>query len=140
MTKGQKGKWDKNLGLDPATGQTQWSQKIDTFEPNTHNDNADFLSILYYQDGENLVLLYNETRDLNTGIVHIVFNRRFPIKEVISPTGETISREPLLAAGIGVTKEERFELNTQYLIPVTPNRYILRASNGVEYKYGFMER
>ncbi len=126
-------------GFDVATGSLQWSQIIDTAEPNTTNDNGSFLSTLSYLDGDNLVLLYNETRDLNKGKIHQVFNRRFPIKEVISPTGETLSQEALLAAGIGVTKEEQFELDTQFIIPVTPKKYIIRASNRTEYKYGFMQ-
>lgn len=125
--------------LNMATGKMDWSKIIDTAEPNTKNDNGDFLSTLFYMDGANLVLLYNETRDLNKAKIHVVFNRRFPIKEVISPTGETISIEALLSAGIGVKKEEEFELNTQYLIPVSEDTLILRASNSVEYKYGKMK-
>lgn len=125
--------------LDLNIGKLEWSKTIDTAEPNTKNDNGDFLSTLYYVDGANLVLLYNETRDLNTAKIHVVFKRRFPIQEVISSTGETLSREALLSAGIGVTKEERFELNTQFLTPISENTFILRASNGVEYKYGKMK-
>ncbi|MDN3724885.1 hypothetical protein QRD02_10860 [Aequorivita sp. SDUM287046] len=125
--------------LDINTGKMEWSRIIDTSEPNTKNDNGDFLSTLFYMDGGNMVLLYNETRDLNTAKIHVVFNRRFPIKEVISATGETLSREALLAAGIGVTKEEEFELNPAYLIPVSENTFIIRASNRVEYKYGKMK-
>ncbi|MDP2692353.1 MAG: hypothetical protein Q8O88_01780 [bacterium] len=126
-------------GLNEATGQMEFSTQIDTAEPNTQNDNGDFLSTLYYLDGSNLVLLYNETRDINKGMVHLTFHRRFPIKEVISPTGESLGREALLGAGIGVTKEEEFELNTQLLIPVNPRKFLLRASNRIEYKYGYME-
>lgn len=125
--------------LDINTGKLEWLKIIDTAEPNTKNDNADFLSTLYYLDGSNLVLLYNETRDLNTAKIHVVFHRRFPIKEVISSAGESLSREALLSAGIGVTKEERFELNTQFLVPISDNTFLLRASNGVEYKYGKMK-
>jgi len=128
------------LGLDKNTGKLQWDKKIDTSEPNTKNDNGDFLSVLSFLDGSGqLVLLYNETRDLNKGAVHLVFNRRFPMMEVISSDGQTVSREALLAAGIGVTKEENFELNTRVLVPVSANKYIIRASNRVEYKYGYME-
>src|SRR5690554_5321168 len=122
--------------LDINTGKLEWSKIIDTAEPNTKNDNGDFLSTLFYLDGSNLVLLYNETRDLNKAKIHVIFNRRFPIKEVISSSGETVSREALLSAGIGVTKEEEFELNTQFLIPVSKNTFILRSSNRAEYKYG----
>lgn len=128
------------LGLDKNTGQLQWDKRIDTSEPNTKNDNGDFLSVLSFLDSNNrLVLLYNETRDINKGAVHMVFNRRFPIMEIISGKGETLSREPLLAAGIGVVKEEPFELNTQFLVRVNDNKFILRASNRVEYKYGYVE-
>lgn len=128
------------LSLDKNTGQLQWDKIIETSEPNTHNDNGDFLSVLSFLDSNNrLVLLYNETRDLNKGVIHIVYNRRFPMMEVISTHGETVSKAQLLAAGIGVVKEEPFELNTQFLIPVTDNKFILRASNKVEYKYGYME-
>lgn len=124
--------------IKEETGAVEWIQKIDTNEPNTSNDNGDYLSALTYTDSGNLVLLYNETRDLNTGVVRNPFLRRFPIQHVISPSGDTIQQEALLSAGIGVTKEERFELNTSVIIPVSENTYIIRARNNAEYKYGYM--
>lgn len=125
--------------INANDGELNWVMKIDTNEPNTKNDNGDYLSTLSYIENSNLVLLYNETRDLNTGIIHNVFNRRFPIKETISSSGEIVSREALLSAGIGVKKEERFELNTDFIIPVTSDTFVIRARSNVEYKYGYLK-
>lgn len=124
--------------INPQTGKMDWKMKIDTAEPNTINDNGDYLSALPLLKDGNLVLLYNETRDLNKGVIHNIFNRRFPIMHIISNKGETVSRSALMAAGIGVTKEEEFELNTSVLVPTDDNKYILRARNQAEYKYGVM--
>ncbi len=124
--------------LKEKTGAVEWVHKMDTNERNTANDNGDYLSIISFTDNANLVLLYNETRDLNTGIVHNPFLRRFPIQQVFSPSGEILKHEAILSAGIGVTKEERFELNTSVIEPVSENTYIIRARNNAEYKYGYM--
>ncbi len=125
--------------INATTGDLSWVMKIDTNEPNTKNDNGDYLSTLSYIENSNLVLLYNETRDINKGIVHNVLNRRFPIKETISSSGEIVSREALLSAGIGVSKEERFELNPSLMIPVSSGTFIIRARSHAEYKYGYLK-
>lgn len=124
--------------INPQTGKMDWEMKIDTTEPNTINDNGDYLSALPLLKDGNLVLLYNETRDLNKGAIHNIFNRRFPIMHIISNKGDTVSRSALMTAGIGVTKEEEFELNTSVLVPLENDKYLIRARNRAEYKYGVM--
>ena len=102
--------------INIQNGTINWSKQINTNERDTRNDNGDYLSYLYFFKDNNLTLLYNETRDINKGIIHVVFLRRFPIKSVFSTDGEQLSAEAILAAGIGVKKDEPFELNTNMVI------------------------
>ncbi|WP_299683637.1 hypothetical protein [uncultured Dokdonia sp.] len=125
--------------INVQNGAINWSKQINTNERDTRNDNGDYLSYLYFFKDNNLTLLYNETRDINKGIIHVVFLRRFPIKSVFSTDGEQLSAEAILAAGIGVKKDEPFELNTNMQLQVKEDTYVIRARSGVEYKYGYMK-
>src|SRR5690554_1766236 len=55
--------------IDSKTGDVKWNYNIDTSERNTQNDNGAYLSVLPLVKDGNLVLLYNETRDIRTGKV-----------------------------------------------------------------------
>lgn len=88
--------------------------------------------------GASLRLLNVETGDLNTAKAHVLFDRRALLQEVILHIGNTLSREALLSWQIGDPKADRFELSTQFVVPVSKNTFILRASNGVECNYGKM--
>lgn len=120
--------------LNPQTGEMMWTYQIDTAEPNTRNDNGAYLSVLPLVRNGNLVLFYNETRELKNDYG----SRRFPIKEVVNSSGETIAREALLSAGVGVEKDEYFDLDTGVIVPVSENKYLIRARSGDQFKYGYM--
>lgn len=124
--------------LDAQSGDTKWNYTIDTAEPNTHNDNGAYLSVLPAIRGGNLVLLYNESRDIRTGKVHNPLIKRFPIIEVINPAGEVVRRDALTSAGVGVLKDERFDLDTGVIVPVSDNKYLIRARSNAEFKYGYL--
>lgn len=124
--------------LDAQSGDTKWNYRLDTAEPNTHNDNGAYLSVLPAIRSGNLVLLYNESRDIRTGKVHNPLIKRFPIMEVINSAGEVVSREALMSAGVGVNKDERFDLDTGVIVPVSDNKYLIRARSNAEFKYGYL--
>lgn len=124
--------------INTETGVVNWSHQIDTAERDTRNDNADYLSYLHFFKGDNLIMMYNETRDLNKGIVHVPFLRRFPIKTGFSTDGKQLFNEVILNGGIGVKKEEYFELNTSMQLKMEDGSYIIRARSNNEYKYGYI--
>ncbi|MGJ8684073.1 MAG: hypothetical protein ACSHWW_05600 [Nonlabens sp.] len=120
-------------------GSMEFLNFIDTNEPNTRNDNGAYLSVLSFVRDGKLHLLYNETRDLRKGAVRVPLLKRFPIHDIIDPSGTLIKNEALMAAGIGVQKDEAFDLDTSSIHEISDGKYLLRAKSGVEYKYGFMQ-
>ncbi|MEO2060999.1 MAG: hypothetical protein ABGW76_13055 [Mesonia sp.] len=124
--------------LDTENGELVWNQKIETQEPDTKNDNGAYLSTLAFTANGNLNLLYNETREVRNDRGY-KRNRRFPIRHIFSTTGEELSKEAIISAGIGVKYDEDFELNTSILIPVNDNTYILRAKSNSQFKYGYLK-
>lgn len=125
------------LGLEPSSGKMEWQKPIDTAEPNTINDSGVFLSVLPLVRDGNLVLLYNETRDVRDGMGN---NRkkRFPIMEVIAPSGETIERTPILNAGVGVNIGEIYDLDTSFITQISESKYLIRANDRSTVKYGYL--
>ncbi len=124
--------------INTANGDLQYLNLIDTNEPNTRNDNGAYLSVLSFVKDDQLHLLYNETRDLRKGKVRVPLLKRFPIHDVIAADGKLVKNEALMAAGIGVDRDEAFDLDTSSIYDVGDGRYLIRARSNVEYKYGFM--
>ena len=125
--------------MNTVDGKMQYLNLIDTNEPNTRNDNGAYLSVLSFVKDDQLHLLYNETRDLRKGKVRVPLLKRFPIHDIIAADGKLVKNEALMAAGIGVDKDEAFDLDTSSIYEVGDGRYLIRARSNVEYKYGFMK-
>lgn len=125
--------------IDSKTGDVKWNYNINTSEPDTQNDNGAYLSVLPLINNGNLVLLYNETRDIRTGKIHNPLLKRFPIMETINPGGETISRMVLTSAGVGIEEEQMFDLDTGVIVPISDGKYLIRARSRAEYKYGYLQ-
>lgn len=125
--------------VEAETGKMAWIHRIATNEPDTRNDDGAFLSVLPFVRNGNLVLIYNESRDLRSAIIHHPMIRRFPVIEIISPNGQTVDRQTLVAAGVGMEEEELFDLDTRVILPVSENKYLIRARSRAEFKYGYME-
>lgn len=124
--------------INSSNGELNYLNLIDTNEPDTRNDNGAYLSILSFVHDDQLHLLYNETRDLRKGAVRVPWLKRFPIHDVIAADGSLVKNEALMAAGIGVEKDETFDLETTSIYEIEPGYYLLRARSGVEFKLGFM--
>ncbi|MCA1761774.1 MAG: hypothetical protein LC664_02055 [Flavobacteriales bacterium] len=125
--------------VSAETGKVKWTKQIETDEPNTKNDNGSFLSVLPFLQGDNLVLLYNETRDLRSGAVRNPLLKRFPIMEHVSPAGETVEKKAFTNAGVGVEEDEIFDLDTSHIVKVSDGKYLIRARGRGEYKYGYLQ-
>ena len=121
---------------DISSGAVNWFYQIQIDEPDTKNDNGAYLSVLPLVKGSMLVLLYNETRVLNGKDGNR--RRRFPIIEVISATGETVRKEPLMAAGVGAEYFQNIELDTSVIHQLDENKYLVRGRSRAEYKYGYL--
>jgi len=119
-------------------GLLEWYKEIPNQEPNTINDNGEYLSCLYFFKDNTLGLLYNDTREVNSGKISSYF-KKFPVIETYDFNGNRLQKNDLLAAGIGVQKNEKFDLDTSVLFEVGENLYIIRAKSGVEYKYGLLK-
>ena len=124
--------------INTGNGDLHYLNLIDTNEPNTRNDNGAYLSVLSFVKDDQLHLMYNETRDLRKGKVRVPLLKRFPMHDIIAADGKLIKNEALMAAGIGVDRDEAFDLDTSTIYDVGDGRYLIRAKSNVEYKYGFM--
>ncbi|WP_395044268.1 hypothetical protein [Flavobacterium sp.] len=124
--------------LDITSGKLDWITDIKNDEPSTLNDNGNFVSSLYFLKNNKLSLIYNDTRDLNTGAVHVPYNSRIPVLQTIDAQGKTIERMDLTNAGVGNTKKHCFELDTSFKVQTADGSYIVRAKCGNSAWYGFL--
>jgi len=128
------------IGLvNPETGELSWSEKIDTQERDTYHDNGAYLSVLSFVNNGNLALLYNVTMEYPDGGGK-TYKRRTPNLDIISKSGDLLSSKALTDAGVGVKKDATYDLDTDHMIQLGPNKYLLRGRQGRShvYKYGVM--
>lgn len=126
--------------INAETGSMAWTKTIDTAEPDTRNDNGAFLSALPLLHEGRLVMLYNETREF-PDVNNRTYRKRVPIMEVTDLSGKSVSRTALTDAGVGVKKDEPFDLDTAHIIPLGKNKYVVRARKGSSavFKYGTLQ-
>ena len=124
--------------VDLTTGKLDWITDIKNEEPETVNDNGEFFSALYFLKNNKLSLIYNDTKNLNKGLVSILYNSRIPILQTIDSSGKTTERQELLSAGVGNTKKHCYELDTSFKVKTTDGNYIVRAKCGNSAWYGYL--
>jgi hypothetical protein len=124
--------------LDLITGKLDWITDIKNDEQGTINDNGEFFSSLYFLKNNKLSLIYNDTKNLNKGLVSILYNSRIPVLQTIDSTGKTIERVELLSAGVGNTKKHCYELDTSFKVKTSDGNYIVRAKCGNSAWYGYL--
>lgn len=124
--------------IDNTTGKMEWLNNIDNPEPTTINDNGAFLSCLYFLKNNQLSLIYNDTRDLNKGAIHIAYNSRMPVLQTFDSTGKMTKNIDLSNAGVGGTKSHCYELDTSLKVKVNENTFIVRSRCGTNAIYGYL--
>jgi len=129
-------------GLDGGDGSIYWYHRIDTNEPNTRNDNGTYLSVLPLLVSNNLVIVYNETREILPKPNSNRKTDRFPIMEYISPKGEVMKKQELPKAmenpEEGVTELNNFDLDTSVIVPISDDKFLIRARENYSSKYGYL--
>lgn len=124
--------------LNNENGKLEWMNNLVNQEPETLNDNGVYLSYLYYLKNNKLSIIFNDTRDMNKGLIRVVHNSRFPVLETYDATGKLLENKDLLQAGVGASKTNCFELDTSIMVPSGVNTFVVRARCGSAAKYGFL--
>lgn len=125
-------------GIQTDNGNLAWVNILKTHESSTMNDNGTYLSFAYFFNNDKLSILYNESRNLNIKKFKLPFYRRFPILDTYNSNGDLVSHKEVLDAGIGVKREELFELDPAVFHKIEDNKYVIRARSREEYKYGYI--
>lgn len=126
--------------IDNSTGKMDWISNINNEERSTSNDNGDFFSSLYFLKNKQLSLIYNDTRDLNSGVVHVPHYTRVPVIQTFDEKGKMISGRDLNDSGAGGNKKNCFELDTSFKVPtLEKDNYIVRLKCGNSARYGYLK-
>ncbi len=123
--------------IDNLTGKLDWMTNIKNDERGTINDNAAFFSGLYFVKNKTISVIYNDSRDLGTGI--LAHYSRFPVLQTLDSTGKIITTRDLTDSGAGCSKKNCFELDTSFKVLSSENTYIVRLKCGNDAKYGYLK-
>ena len=123
--------------IDNSTGKLDWITDIKNDERGTTNDNAAFFSGLYFVKNKTISVIYNDIRDVGTGI--LAHYSRFPVLQTLDSTGKIITTRDLTNSGVGCSKANCFELDTSFKVLFSENTYIVRSKCGDKAKYGYLK-
>jgi hypothetical protein len=123
--------------IDNSTGKLDWITDIKNDERGTTNDNAAFFSGLYFVKNKTISVIYNDIRDVGTGI--LAHYSRFPVLQTLDSTGKIITTRDLTDSGAGCSKANCFELDTSFKVLSSENTYIVRSKCGDKAKYGYLK-
>ena len=127
------------IKLDATTGKIDWFTRINNLEPRTINDNGDHLKYLYFFRNNQLVLIYNDSRDINPNSKYFVRNSRFAVTSIINNDGEIVSTKDIPNSGVGKTYNFCYELDLSFALPVDENNFIVRSRCGNSARYGYLK-
>lgn len=126
--------------INLADGNLDWLKNINNPEPDTVNDNGDFVSGLYFLRNQKLSIIFNRTIDLNTGAIRVPYKSRIPVLHTYDATGNLIENFDIPNAGVGGTKAHCFELDTSFAIPLSDGTYLVRSRCGSSSaRYGYLK-
>lgn len=124
------------IKLDATTGKLDWFTRINNLEPRTVNDNGVHLNYLSFFRNNQLVLIYNDSRDINPNTKFFVRNSRFAVMSIINNEGAVVSTKDILNSGVGKTYNFCYELDLSFALPVDANNFIVRSRCGNSARYG----
>ena len=127
------------MKLDATTGKLDWFTRINNLEPKTTNDNGDHLKYLHFFRNNQLVLLYNDSRDINLNTKYFVKDSRFPVMSIISTDGAIVSTRDIPNSGVGKTYNFCYELDLSFATPVDEDTFIIRSRCGNSARYGYLK-
>jgi hypothetical protein len=127
------------IKLDGTTGKIDWFTRINNLEPRTINDNGDHLKYLYFFRNNQLVLIYNDSRDINPNSKYFVRDSRFAVTSIINNEGEIVSTKDISNSGVGKTYNFCYELDLSFALPVDENTFIVRSRCGNSARYGYLK-
>jgi len=119
--------------LDNATGKLDWLTIIKDEEPKTTNDEGDFHSYFYHLEDDKLTIFYNDSRTVKLQY------QRFPVMEVFDAIGKQVKKQDLLQAGVGVRRDEDFDLSTDTFFELRPGIFLVKAKSRIESKLGKLQ-
>ena len=127
------------IKLDATSGKLDWISRINNEEPRTINDNGDHVKYLHFFRNNQLVLIYNNSRDINMNTKYFVRNSRFAVMSIINNDGAVVSTKDIPNSGVGKTYNFCYELDLSVAIPVDDNTYIIRSRCGNTARYGYLK-
>lgn len=127
------------IKVDATTGTLDWFTRINNLEPRTTNDNGAHLKYLPFFRNNQLVLIYNDSRDINPNTKFFVRNSRFAVMSVINSEGTLVSTKDIPNSGVGKTYNFCYELDLSFALPVDANNFIVRSRCGNSARYGYLK-
>lgn len=127
------------MKVDASTGKLDWFTRINNLEPRSTNDNGDHLKYLPFFRNNQLVLIYNDSRDINPNTKFFVRNSRFAVMSVINSEGTLVSTKDIPNSGVGKTYNFCYELDLSFALSVDANNFIVRSRCGNSARYGYLQ-
>lgn len=127
------------IKVDATTGKLDWFTRIKNEEPRTTNDNGDHLKYLPFFKNNQLVLIYNDSRDINPNTKFFVRNSRFAVMSIINNDGSIVTTKDIPNSGVGKTYNFCYELDLSFATPVDDKTYIVRSRCGNSARYGYLK-
>lgn len=127
------------MKVDATTGKLDWFTRIKNEEPRTTDDNGDHLKYLPFFRNNQLVLIYNDSRDINPNTKFFVKNSRFAVMSTINENGVLVNTQDIPNSGVGKTYNFCHELDLSFALPVNDNTYIVRSKCGNTSRFGYLK-
>ena len=127
------------IKLDAVSGKLDWFTRINNLEPKTINDNGDHLKYLHFFRNNELILIYNDSRDININTKYFTKDSRFPVISAINNDGKIVSTKDITNSGVGKNYNFCYELDLSIALPVDENTYVVRSRCGNSARYGYLK-
>ena len=108
-------------------------------EPKTINDNGDHLKYLHFFRNNELILIYNDSRDININTKYYTKDSRFVVMSVINNDGKIINTKDISNSGVGKNYNFCYELDLSIALPIDQDTYVVRSRCGNSARYGFLK-
>ncbi|UGS21695.1 hypothetical protein [Flavobacterium cyclinae] len=127
------------IKLDATSGKLDWYTRINNMEPKTINDNGDHLKYLHFFRNNELILIYNDSRDININTKYYTKDSRFVVMSVINNDGKIINTKDISNSGVGKNYNFCYELDLSIALPIDQDTYVVRSRCGNSARYGFLK-
>ncbi len=94
---------------------------------------------MYFFRNNQLVLIYNDSRDINPNSKYFVRDSRFAVTSIINNEGEIVSTKDIPNSGVGKTYNFCYELDLSFALPVDETTFIVRSRCGNSARYGYLK-